>query len=45
MAGIQDPDNEKIRTDVHDKRAIDQYSVVTDELISRLDGKGAKLHG
>lgn len=44
MSGIQDPDNEKIRTDVHDKRAIEQYEFVSDELVKRLIEREVELN-
>lgn len=44
MSGIQDPDNEKIRTDVHDKRTIEQYELVSDELVKRLIDREVELN-
>lgn len=43
VTGISDPDNQNITTDVHDKRALELYSELTDEFINRLISKGAEL--
>lgn len=41
--GISDPDNKRIRTDIHDKRVFKLYSDLTEDLIYRLRAEGVEM--